>query len=72
VGILGSERERQRLAALYERMSDGELPSLASDAGSLKEAALQALSQEAHRRGLDIPLAESAVSHEVVNKRRWY
>ena len=68
--ILGSERERQRLAELYESMSDAELQNLAQDVGSLTEVALYALSQEAHRRGLDIPLAESAVSHDVVEQKK--
>lgn len=69
MGILGSERERQHLAEHYASMSDAELQNLAQDAGSLTEAALQALSQEAQRRGLDLALAELAVSQDVVEQR---
>lgn len=67
--ILASERERQRLEALYARMSDGELQNLAQDAGSLTEIAIQALSQEAQRRGLDIALAELQIAQDVVEQR---
>jgi DNA-directed RNA polymerase subunit RPC12/RpoP len=67
--ILASERERQRLAELYGRMSDGELQNIAQDAGSLTEAALQALSEELQRRGLDIALVEPKVSQEVLEQR---
>jgi len=67
--ILASERERQRLEALYARMSDGELQNLAQDAGSLTEIAIQALSQEAQRRGLDIAMAESQIAQDVVEQR---
>ncbi|HVP43495.1 MAG TPA: DUF2007 domain-containing protein [Terriglobales bacterium] len=58
---IDTERERQRLAALYAGMSEEELKAVAHDAGSLTEVALQTLSDEVRRRGLDIPLAESVV-----------
>jgi hypothetical protein len=67
--LLGSERERQRLQALYARMSDGELQNLAHDARSLTQIALQILSEEAHRRGLLLTLAESATSQAVLEHR---
>ena len=68
--ILASERERQRLEALYARMSDAELQSLAQDAGSLTEVALLALSQEAQHRGLNLPLPNSAMPQDVLEQRQ--
>jgi hypothetical protein len=61
VPTLDIERERQRLAALYGAMNEEELKLVADDAGSLTEVALQTLSEEVRRRGLDIPLVESVV-----------
>ena len=45
-------QERQRLAELYARMSDGELEQLSDDADSLTETAAEALRSEIERRRL--------------------
>ncbi len=66
----GSERERQRLQALYAGMSDAELQQLAESPGSLTELALEALAQEAQHRGLDLPLRNSAMPQDVLEQRR--
>ncbi|MGZ4824967.1 MAG: hypothetical protein ACXVZT_10125 [Terriglobales bacterium] len=50
------QRERQRLAQLYAAMSDAELLRVADDPDSLTDAALDAIEDEAERRGLDIDL----------------
>ena len=64
-----SEQEQHRLSALYAGMSDGELRKVAEDAGSLSEAALRALAEEARRRELDIALAVSAVLMDEVEQQ---
>ena len=50
------ERERQRLAQLYAGMSDGELLRVAEDPNALTDAALDAMEDEAERRGLQLDL----------------
>jgi hypothetical protein len=50
------ERERQRLARIYAGMSDGELRRVAEDPNSLTDAALDAVEDEAERRGLHLDL----------------
>jgi hypothetical protein len=55
--VLGDpERERQRLAQLYAGMSDGELLRVAEDPAALTDAALDAMEDEAERRGLHLDL----------------
>lgn len=66
----GSEREHQRLLALYAGMSDAELQQLAESRGSLTEPALEALAQEAQHRGLDLPLSNSAMLRDVLEQRQ--
>lgn len=63
------EQERQRLAELYAAMSEDELRQVADESGELSEPALLALLDEAHRRGLDIALAEMAVAMKDIEKR---
>jgi len=46
-------QERQRLAALYETMSDLELQKIGGDPGALTDWAFVALRDECGRRGLD-------------------
>lgn len=48
------ERERRRLAEWYASMADGELEKVAADAGSLSDAAREALESEISRRGAAI------------------
>lgn len=48
-------RERERLRALYARMSDGELQEIADDADSLTDMARAVLRAEMLRRGLEAP-----------------
>jgi len=48
------ERERQRLSRLYGDMRDAELLRLAADPASLTDAALEAIEDEAERRGLKL------------------
>jgi|SRR6516164_5572258 hypothetical protein len=48
------DQERQRLAAHYESMTDGELEQVASDAASLTDVARQALTYEIERRHANI------------------
>ena len=50
------QRERQRLAQLYAGMSDGELLRVAEDPNALTDAALDAMEDEAERRGLQLDL----------------
>ncbi len=45
------ERERRRLAERYASMADGELEKVAAEAGSLSDAAREALEFEISRRG---------------------
>jgi len=56
------QRERQRLAQLYAAMSDAELLQVADDPASLTDAALDAIEDEAERRGLPIDLEASGVT----------
>lgn len=56
------QRERQRLAQLYAAMSDAELRQVADDPASLTDAALDAIEDEAERRGLRIDLETSGVT----------
>jgi hypothetical protein len=51
------EKERQRLAALYAGMEQGELEAIAAQAGSLTDVARESLRSELSRRGLP-PLLE--------------
>jgi hypothetical protein len=48
------EQERTRLERVYADMNEGELRSIATDAAFLTREAIQALSAEISRRGLDI------------------
>jgi hypothetical protein len=50
------ERERQRLSQLYAAMSDLELLRVADDPAALTDAALDAIEDEAERRGLNLDL----------------
>jgi len=50
------QQERRRLAQLYAGMADGELEKLAGEAGSLNNAAKEALQLEISRRNLGISL----------------
>jgi hypothetical protein len=59
-----SERERWRLAQLYDGMSEGELENLAGDAGSLSETAKRALRFEIAKRGLTFGLHETPPEKE--------
>jgi hypothetical protein len=68
--IPASERERQRLQALYAGMSDSELQQLAESPGFLTELALEALAQEAQHRGLNLPLSNSATPQDVLEQRQ--
>jgi len=52
---LNQQRERQRLAANYAAMTDGELRKLAQSAESLTELAWDALEDELDRRHLEFP-----------------
>jgi hypothetical protein len=52
--FLNAQRERQRLAANYAGMTDGELQRLARNAESLTELAWDALEDEMDRRHLDV------------------
>jgi hypothetical protein len=56
MGPQDPERERQRLAQLYAGMSDGELLRVAEDPSALTDAALDAMEDEAERRGLHLDL----------------
>jgi len=58
-----SERERERLAQLYARMTDAELREIAKDQRALTDLAAQALSAEIERRRLDISLQHPADGH---------
>jgi hypothetical protein len=53
--FLDEQREKQRLAANYAGMTDGELQKLAQHAESLTELAWDALEDELDRRNLDFP-----------------
>jgi hypothetical protein len=53
--FLEQQRERQRLAANYAAMTDGELQKLAHNAESLTELAYDALEDELDRRQLEFP-----------------
>jgi hypothetical protein len=56
------QRERQRLAELYAAMSDAELLHVADDPDSLTDAALDAIEDEAERRGLQIDLEKDGAT----------
>lgn len=58
------EKERWRLAHLYDGMSEGELEELAEDAGSLSDTAKRALEFEISKRGLSLELREQAPAEE--------
>jgi RNA 3'-terminal phosphate cyclase len=51
--------EKRRLEHVYSGMADGELQALAEDAASLTPLAIQVLTAEIDRRGLDIPVDTS-------------
>jgi len=53
------DQERQRLAARYESMTDGELEKVASDAASLTDVARQALTYEIERRHANIAVNDT-------------
>jgi ribosomal protein S27AE len=64
--------ERQRLAALYAAMADGELEALAAEQDELTDAGRVAFAAEWERRqaaGLKPAPMPKAVSHEVVEER---
>lgn len=52
MGQIDWEREGKRLAEAYSRMEDAELQKIGDEAGSLTDAARQALQSELTRRGL--------------------
>lgn len=54
------QRERQRLAQLYAAMSDAELLRVAEDPDALTDNALDALDDEADRRGLQFDFEKPA------------
>jgi len=54
-----ADQERQRLAALYASMTDGELEKVASDAVSLTDIARQVLAYEIERRHADIEIDDT-------------
>ncbi len=56
------ERERQRLSRLYGDMSDAELLRVAAEPGSLTDAALDAIEDEAERRGLSLDVEQRETS----------
>ncbi len=56
-GIMDPAQERRRLEAVYSKMAEGELRKVAEDADSLTDEALQTLTAEMSRRGLDIATA---------------
>lgn len=64
MSLQDEERERQRLSRVYGDMSDAELLRLAADPVSLTDAALDAIEEEAERRGLklDVEVNEPVVS----------
>jgi hypothetical protein len=49
-----SKQERGRLERVYADMNEGELRSIAKDGVSLSREAIEALSAEISRRGLDV------------------
>jgi Putative prokaryotic signal transducing protein len=51
--------EQRRLERVYSEMADGELQALAEDGASLTPVAVQVLTAEMSRRGLDIPVDTS-------------
>lgn len=52
---IDSEKERQRLAALYAGVEEGELEEIASEPESLSDVALEALRSEMLRRRMEPP-----------------
>ncbi len=56
------QRERQRLAELYAGMSDAELLRVAEDPALLTDAALDAIEDEAERRGLEIDFEDAGAT----------
>lgn len=50
MGQIDEQKERQRLAALYARLEEGELEEIAGDADSLTAVAREALRSEKTRR----------------------
>jgi hypothetical protein len=56
MALQDQERERQRLSQLYAAMSDLELLRVADDPAALTDAALDAIEDEADRRGLNLDL----------------
>jgi hypothetical protein len=59
MALQDQERERQRLSQLYAAMSDLELLRVADDPAALTDAALDAIEEEAERRGLNLDLDKS-------------
>jgi len=64
-----SRGERNRLAQVYARMSDGELRELARETGSLTEDARAALALEMSRRKLPIEAPSEAENSAARGKR---
>ena len=56
------QRERQRLSQLYAAMSDAELLRVAEDPAALTDPALDALEDEADRRGLAIDFEKTTLA----------
>lgn len=52
---MDSDKERERLRALYGGMEDGELNKIASDLHTLTDVARETLRAEISRRGLELP-----------------
>jgi hypothetical protein len=55
MGQIDSEKERQRLVALYADMEEEELEEIAAEAESLTHIAIEALRAEMLRRGMALP-----------------
>src|ERR1035438_5025341 len=55
VSEMDSDKERERLRALYGGMEDGELNKIASDLHTLTDVARETLRAEISRRGLELP-----------------
>jgi hypothetical protein len=71
MGQIDEQKERRRLAELYAGMEDEELKEIAADAGSLTQAAREALRAEMLRRGMQAPpAAEGSGSSEASGNER--
>jgi hypothetical protein len=63
------EQERSRLQREYSRMTDEELREIAEDGASLTAEAVQVLTAEIARRGLDISVSASGQEEDRVRQR---